>query len=151
MYSVPISEDPWTYVKQQKQHISTARAYATKTYCKECSCPGFPYCLLGRMYPKNKLESDQVKKRVNEGEKICLNCGCTSCLYGKLDKWSSCKYCRRWYLSDLHCRCSTPPPPQLLSKLKSFQVSCMVDSRPCPISPTEIQREDLQRIQIENE
>ena len=56
-----------------------------------------------------------------------------------------------------------PPPPtplkiEISSKYNTymykkilFQVSCVVDSRPCPISPTEIQREDLQRIQIENE
>ena len=87
----------------QVSTFSAEKAKATRKYCMDCSCPGFPYCF-SRVFPKKHLTSIQMKKRVTAGERICQNCGCTSCLYKKLDMWSECKFCCQWYMSDLHCR-----------------------------------------------
>ena len=83
--------------------FSPEKAKQTRKYCTRCTCPGFPYCF-SRVYPLRILDTTHMKKRIAAGERICGKCGCTTCKYEKLDKWSSCKYCRQWYLSDLHCR-----------------------------------------------
>ena len=83
--------------------FSHEKAKETRKYCMECACPGFPYCF-SRVYPKQKLNSPHIKNRIKTGEKICKKCGCTTCKYRKKNAWNSCKFCRQWYLSDLHCR-----------------------------------------------
>ena len=143
----------YTPIHKNKSEIpsfSLEKANGTRKYCMDCSCPGFPYCF-ARVYPLKKLDSIYMKKRVDGGEKICSKCGCTSCKYGKLDKWTPCKYCRQFYLSDLHCRWAWKLlfSLNLLTNILCYklifflQVSQFLDSRSDSISTRSISPESL--------
>ena len=77
------------------QHI----AKKTMTFCQECNCQGFPYCL-NRIYPKTRIS---IKTAFQD--KICLKCGCSACPSRRDQRWNECRGCREHFLSGGHCRC----------------------------------------------
>ena len=77
------------------QHI----AKRTSKFCEECNCQGFPYCF-NRIFPKSRINVETA-----DHDKICLRCGCSTCLSRKEQRWMECRGCREHYLSSGHCRC----------------------------------------------
>ena len=79
--------------------LSKHVAKKTMGYCEGCLCPGFPFCF-DRKFPKSRICIETADE-----DKICLHCGCSSCPAKREKKWVSCRMCRDYFLSNLHCRC----------------------------------------------
>ena len=92
------SESEWR-IQGVRSKIPQHIAKKTMTFCQECNCQGFPYCL-NRIYPKTRIS---IKTAFQD--KICLKCGCSACPSRRDQRWNECRGCREHFLSGGHCRC----------------------------------------------